>query len=109
MNNTETKHTPGPWVIGTALEFKAVAIFPASAPKGVVTDTICLISPIADMTEVDKANADLIQASPGLLRAAILLVEAVKNRKGTEHELKVSPIEIYRLREAIFSATGNML
>jgi len=42
-----------------------------------------------------------------LLNAAIFLVKNVKSRKGTEHELKVSPIEIYRLKEAIEMDDGN--
>lgn len=65
------KGDPGPWVIMEALENSALGVIAEGClkPNGERSDFVCLVSPMADLTPCDEANARLISAAPDLLKA----------------------------------------
>jgi hypothetical protein len=72
----KVKHTPGPWIIGEALDApggNALGIASESvansAADGESIDYICFVSPVSQITENDFANAKLICSAPDLLEA----------------------------------------
>lgn len=66
-------HTPGPWKIGAYKNSSAardsLAVWPGDAIEGIKGTSICLISPLDNVTQKDEANAFLIAAAPELLQA----------------------------------------
>lgn len=67
----ETRHTPGPWEVGTA-----TANFPTqigdqylSVGNESLDRGICRVSPLTTIDDQDEANASLIAAAPELLAA----------------------------------------
>jgi len=72
----EAKHTPGPWHVTDQVEGNYLGIFgedqyrqPSQVQANKVGACICLVSPLAAVTETDEANAQLIASAPELLIA----------------------------------------
>jgi hypothetical protein len=70
---SESKHTPGPWNIGTGESWdgaEELIIFDGDAPRaGYRVNAICKVSPMVSATDKDLSNAILIAAAPDLLEA----------------------------------------
>ena len=82
MSNTkhtyemQGKWTPGPWQVMYSTDKSgecALAVWIDEAYDGMVGSPICKVSPESCETEQDKANAQLIAASPELFEALINL------------------------------------
>lgn len=99
-----SKHTPGPWKIGTAIDDQALAIFNKDAKIGAICDAVCLISPLAKVNETDEANANLICAAPELLDSLTTIVTFLKNNGFAAHAVYKKYIE--EAQDIIIKATN---
>src|SRR5690348_17229839 len=60
-NNNEVKRTQGEWVIGYGHTSNCLGIFTKKMiDEGIKDNPICLITPIENMNETDKVNAEFI-------------------------------------------------
>src|SRR5690348_3636273 len=60
-NNNEVKRTQGEWVIGYGHTSNCLGIFTKKMiDEGIKDNPICLITPIENMNETDKENAEFI-------------------------------------------------
>ena len=84
---SKTKHTPGPWEANFCPEgiFSVLKSTPSKKypdhPNIKDVKYLCRIRPFANLTDEDKANANLIASAPSLLEALkelILWVDPIK-------------------------------
>jgi hypothetical protein len=87
-------HTPGPW------EWKAIE----NGWDGVESKQDGVL---CRLVYNNPANAQLMAAAPDLLEACKRLVSVLIERKGTEHEMRVSPYDVWKIKAAIKKAEGK--
>jgi hypothetical protein len=96
----KTKHTPGPWILGEALDAPGGNALGVRAKtnadwsaNGELVDYVCLISPIDKVTKNDFANAKLIAAAPDLLevaKKALIHFEHLNIEHGVQEDLRIA-------------------
>jgi hypothetical protein len=96
-------HTPGPWHIANSKSGHFCVWGDAShRQQGYSECCICVISPIQNITTIDKANAALIAAAPDLLEAAKQALQVFVDQ-GWDDDLSAAK----SLKAAIAKAEGK--
>jgi hypothetical protein len=66
---------PTPWTVGICYNpHQAIAVFSSAPSEEQGTPLVCLVTPLDEVMERDKANAALIAAAPDLLEALQILL-----------------------------------
>lgn len=101
----DTKHTPGPWIVKTAINGDRGIVAPGI---GILAECFVAIRNMDEVSPECEANARLIAAAPGLLEALEEMIElASPNIYPQPDKSQSGWAKLQRARAAIAKAKGG--